>query len=44
MGLVYGMADVQSTKGFNDYGGLISKGMQSSTDEVVPVETKTSNS
>jgi len=44
MGLVYGAADVQSTKGFNDYGGIISKGMQSSTDEIVPVETKTSKS
>lgn len=41
MGLVYGAADVQASKGFKDYGGIIEKGMKSAKDEINPIEDTT---
>lgn len=41
MGLVYGAADVQASKGFKDYGGLIEKSVKSATDEINPIEDTT---
>ncbi len=40
MGLVYGAADVQASKGFRDYGGIIDKGMESSKDSINPIDTE----